>query len=152
MRLALGAQAKLVALLRNPADRFYSAYNMGMNEALGKSRGKSGFGRRRRNRRELLALSDGGGRGGGGGGDGGGDGVGGGGGGDVAASRGRQMSEEVAGELTYQGFAAALPRYLQCAPDCKEEKGPVWMFFSYGMYAEHLRKFRRHFEESQPQP
>ena len=26
MRLALGAQAKLVALLRNPADRFYSAY------------------------------------------------------------------------------------------------------------------------------
>ena len=58
------------------------------------------------------------------------------------------MSEEVAGELTYQGFAAALPRYLQCAPECKEEQGPVWMFFSYGMYAEHLRKFRRHFEES----
>ena len=58
------------------------------------------------------------------------------------------MSEEVAGELTYQGFAAALPRYLQCAPDCSDEKGPVWMFFSYGMYAEHLRKFRRHFEES----
>ena len=28
MRLALGAQAKLVALLRNPADRFYSAYNI----------------------------------------------------------------------------------------------------------------------------
>ena len=41
MRLALGAQAKLVALLRNPADRFYSAYNMGMNEVL---RHPGGFG------------------------------------------------------------------------------------------------------------
>jgi len=73
MRLALGAQAKLVslmwsklspnpgpnpnlnpnpdptpnsnpnpnqvALLRNPADRFYSAYNMGMNEVLHRSSG-----------------------------------------------------------------------------------------------------------------
>ena len=141
MRLALGAQAKLVALLRNPADRFYSAYNMGMNEELGKS---GGFGRRRRNRRELLVVRDG---------DGG-DGGSGSGGGGAVASRGREMSEKaagekVAGELTYQGFAAALPRYLKCAPECKDERGPVWMFFAFGMYAEHLRKFQRHFAESQ---
>ena len=95
MARTLPAPTKLLALLRNPADRFYSAYNMGMNEALGKSRGKSGFGRRRRNRRELLALSDDGGRGGGGGGDGGGGGGsggggmgGGGGGGGGGAGRG----------------------------------------------------------------
>ena len=74
MRLALGAQAKLaslmwsnpnpnpnpnpdpnlnpnpnpnpnqVAMLRNPADRFYSAYNMGMNEVLRRS-GGFGLGR-----------------------------------------------------------------------------------------------------------
>lgn len=28
----LGSDAFLVAMLRNPADRFYSAYNMGMSE------------------------------------------------------------------------------------------------------------------------
>ena len=32
MQARLGHRAKLVALLRNPADRFYSAYNMAMNE------------------------------------------------------------------------------------------------------------------------
>eukprot|EP00908_Phaeocystis_cordata_P013588 Transcript_24654.p1 GENE.Transcript_24654~~Transcript_24654.p1 ORF type:complete len:358 (-),score=83.35 Transcript_24654:384-1457(-) len=112
MRLAVGAQARLVALLRNPADRFYSAYNMGMNEALGRGAGGAGGGRRRkRNRRELLmrgAARRGGAR----------------------ARRGRELSEAggaAAGpeQLTYQGFAAALPRYLQCAPECREETGPV---------------------------
>ena len=59
MRLAVGAQARLVALLRNPADRFYSAYNMGMNEALGRGAGGAGGGRRRkRNRRELLMRGE----------------------------------------------------------------------------------------------
>jgi len=32
MYLQLGPRARLVAMLRNPSDRFYSAYNMGMNE------------------------------------------------------------------------------------------------------------------------
>ena len=32
MRQQLGPRARLVAILRNPSDRFYSAYNMGMNE------------------------------------------------------------------------------------------------------------------------
>ena len=66
-----------MALLRNPADRFYSAYNMGMNEAFGRSNGRggpdgrgAGVGAARRNRRELLATAGfargGGGRRGGG--------------------------------------------------------------------------------------
>lgn len=38
MALALGPRARLVALLRNPSDRFYSAYNMAYNERLGRLR------------------------------------------------------------------------------------------------------------------
>jgi hypothetical protein len=34
MARRLGTSARLVAIFRNPADRFYSAYNMGMNEAM----------------------------------------------------------------------------------------------------------------------
>lgn len=34
MGVQLGARARLIALLRNPTDRFYSAYNMGMNERI----------------------------------------------------------------------------------------------------------------------
>lgn len=32
MAVTLGSHTHLVAMLRNPADRFYSAYNMGMSE------------------------------------------------------------------------------------------------------------------------
>jgi uncharacterized membrane protein YgcG len=38
MASQLGKGARLVLLLRNPADRFYSAYNMGMNEHLDRRR------------------------------------------------------------------------------------------------------------------
>ena len=41
MARTLPAPTKLLALLRNPADRFYSAYNMGMNEHVGKRGGRS---------------------------------------------------------------------------------------------------------------
>lgn len=39
MSQLLGPRARLIALLRNPADRFYSAFNMGMNEHLMNKRG-----------------------------------------------------------------------------------------------------------------
>ena len=42
MRAQLGPAARLVALLRNPSDRFYSAYNMGMNEMNQKTRKRAG--------------------------------------------------------------------------------------------------------------
>ena len=43
MATALGpTRTRLVALLRNPADRFYSAYNMGMSERLSRTSGRAG--------------------------------------------------------------------------------------------------------------
>ena len=197
MWLALGPRARLVALLRNPADRFYSAYNMGMNEAFGRSNGRGGADGRgasvgdghglrrvaRRNRRELLGTAAGPARGGGRGGRrrggwrtrrgaawpsagarelaevddgaaaaaaadtvvGGAEGVG------VIVNpegKGRRLGETPE-QLTYDGFAQALPRYILCAPACAQERGPVHMFFDFGMYARHLAKFWRHFGRAQ---
>ena len=181
MWLALGPRARLVALLRNPADRFYSAYNMGMNEAFGRSNGRGGPDGRgaavgdshrprwmmaRRNRRELLGTADPA-RGGGGGGGrrrrGGwrnhrgatwpsagarelsevNDAA------DGAVVVGGRRLDETPEQLTYDGFAQALPRYILCAPSCPQERGPVHMFFDFGMYAQHLAKFWRHFGREQ---
>ena len=86
MRAQLGPSVRLVALLRNPSDRFYSAYNMGMNE------------RRRPGAR-----------------------------------------------LGYDAFASSLDRMLACAPECPDEQRVVSMFFNYGLYARHLRRYMAHF-------
>lgn len=104
MRAQLGAWTRLVVLLRNPSDRFYSAYNMAFNEkALRKQVPRTG--------------SDGGGGG-----------------------------ESVPSDpVTYASFAAALPRLLLCAPICPSEPSVVSMFFDYGLYAKHVRKFHAHF-------
>ena len=135
MARTLPAPTKLLALLRNPADRFYSAYNMGMNEHVQRAgRGRGGFLGRLRNRRELQAsrgavdggLARGRGRGG----------------------RGRNLQMQSGGgasELSYATFAGSLDRYLACAPECAEEPGVVSMFFDYGLYAKHLRHFIEHF-------
>ena len=45
MRLQLAQNARLVVLLRDPSDRFYSAYNMAMNEAKRHAAGKVTCGR-----------------------------------------------------------------------------------------------------------
>lgn len=87
MATALGKRAKLVALLRDPSDRFYSACNMAMNEKRG---------------------------------------------------RGSPYS--------YTEFASSLDRWLACADSgCTAETQVVSMFFEYGMYARHVRKFFEHF-------
>lgn len=86
MRAQLAPSVRLVALLRNPSDRFYSAFNMGMNE--------------RRSRSERLRYAD---------------------------------------------FAARLDRMIECAPECVGEPRVVSMFFNFGLYARHLRRYLAHF-------
>jgi hypothetical protein len=86
MRAQLAPSVRLVALLRNPSDRFYSAFNMGMNE--------------KRSRNERLRYAD---------------------------------------------FAARMDRMIECAPDCPAEPRVVSMFFNYGLYARHLRRYLAHF-------
>ena len=94
MALTLGARARLVALLRDPTDRFYSAYNMGMNERLARLAGRNALG------------------------------------------------ADPGARVTYANFAASLDRLLECAPrGCPSEPTVVSMFFNYGMYATHLRRF-----------
>jgi hypothetical protein len=100
MSSQLGPRARLVALLRNPSDRFYSAYNMGFNEELIKQANSARVGGR---------------------------------------------ADVDPGRVTYEGFARSLDRMLHCAPGCPDEPHVVSMFFEYGLYAKHLRKFARHF-------
>ena len=84
MAATLAPRARLIALLRDPADRFYSAYNMGMNE-------------RRMGGREKMGYLD---------------------------------------------FAASLNQMIACAPEgCPRMQKVVSMFFDFGMYAAHLRKY-----------
>ena len=106
MRSQLGSRTRLVALLRNPADRFYSAYNMAFNEELN-----------RKTSATAMALARGG--------------VG--------------SSAESRTAVTYESFAKSLDRLLLCAPTCAAEPNVVSMFFNYGLYADHLAKFAKHF-------
>ena len=106
MRSQLGSRTRLVALLRNPADRFYSAYNMAFNEDLN-----------RKTSATAMALARGG--------------VG--------------SSAESRTAVTYESFAKSLDRLLLCAPTCAAEPNVVSMFFNYGLYADHLAKFAKHF-------
>jgi len=124
MALSLPASARLVAIIRNPADRFYSAFNMGWNERRGRgaavsdadpnayaARRNGSLLRRRHHRIEL---------------------------------RRRRALGEVDGAL-YGVLAESLDRWIACAPECAAEPSLVGMFFDYGLYALHLRRFARHF-------
>jgi hypothetical protein len=181
MARSLPPRAKLIALLRNPADRFYSAFNMGWSErrrnqarerthasgnasAGGGAHGEHGPSRQRtelRRRRRLShaagdAAPGGGGWAGGAPGGWAGDPAGG-----LVAGSGRSLAgasgwaadgaaaartrEDTGGGAPYELLASSLDRWLQCAPECLEETNLVGMFFSYGMYVQHLRRFARHF-------
>lgn len=185
MSRSLPPRAKLIALLRNPADRFYSAFNMGWSEhsrkearsrpaALqSKDNASAEAGgdphRQRRHRTELrrrrrlreatagAALAEGGLAGDWAGGLAGEPairlagglsrrlaGVSGWAADGAAAARSRAHTD-TGGGAPYELLASSLDRWLQCAPDCPEESHLVSMFFSYGMYAHHLRRFARHF-------
>ena len=47
--------------------------------------------------------------------------------------------------VTYESFAKSLDRLLLCAPTCAAGPNVVSMFFNYGLYADHLAKFAKHF-------
>ena len=107
MAATLGRErTRLVVLLRNPADRFYSAYNMGMSEHLERLTARTHV--------------------------------------HMEPSPIVENSTSTSG-LTYARFAADLNRLIACAPACPSEPNIVSMFFSYGMYATHLRVYTRHF-------
>lgn len=46
---------------------------------------------------------------------------------------------------SYDLLAASLDSWIACAPNCPSEPPIVSMFFSYGLYAHHLRKYEVHF-------
>merc|ERR1712087_202872 len=145
MAATLPTTAKLVATLRNPADRFYSAYNMGMSEQLSNriafangplvpARRESAFGRRRgqlllarelqelRQSRSTAGLEE--------------------------SGNHERLKSSLKGNRTgasYAILAASLDRWISCAPTCPEELGIVSMFFNYGMYAYHLRRYFNYF-------
>ena len=122
--------AKLIFLLRDPAARFYSAYNMGMNEHLrfGRRRSFKSVARGGEGRKVLWVPA-----------------------GDAAddanrtADLGETHAENLGGNLgghdrnarraDYDAFASSLDRYISCAPTCADEPSVVAMFFDHGMCA-----------------
>jgi hypothetical protein len=121
MARSLGVdRVRIVALLRNPADRFYSAYNMGMSEYKQRRSSKSDAsytefaGERKRAAVDAVA----------------------------APSTLSVHTPPLAFRLPRTD---SLERWIACAPDCPSEPNVVSMFFTYGMYAVHLAKYFRHF-------
>jgi len=151
MARSLPAHARLVAMLRNPADRFYSAYNMGMNERLGnpstrdeqaatgeaapakpdaqpRTRRRRGAPHVELRRRQLRGAATY----------------------ELFAGSSRpldQVSLPRASEIDppRSPEIGSLDRWIGCAPDCPDEIGIVSMFFNYGLYARSLRLFALHF-------
>ncbi len=121
MAHALPLSARLVFLLRNPAERFYSAFNMASSSKRGIF--SDWLSKAVARHAGLSAPSQ-----------------------SAESHAQTVLPRHRAHELRYKAFVRLLDAWLECAPQCPREGGsPVNLFFSYGLYASGLARFAASF-------